>query len=121
MARGRRRYRAEVPFNVAMRLLVPTITKAKGVEKPTYPQPSEGALFYGSFRTFGGTESNVNEVFSVVDTATIDTWYDPQFKANCRIYVEQTGAIYEILGAPENIDMRNQFLQIRVRRFGGDV
>lgn len=121
MARGRRRYKPAMPYNVAMRLLVPTITKVKGVEKPVFPEPENGILFYGSFRTFGGTESNINDVYSVVDTATIDTWFDPQFKANCRIYVEETGGTYEILGAPEDINMQHQFLQIRVRRYGGDV
>lgn len=120
MARSRRRYIPAMPFNVAMRLLVPTITKVKGTLKPIYPEPSEGRLFYGSFRTFGGTESNVNEVYSVIDTATIDTWYDPIFQANCRIYIEESGEVYEMLGAPEDIYMQHQYLQIRVQRFGGD-
>ncbi len=121
MARSRRRYKPAMPFNVAMRLLVPTTTIVKGVEKPVYPDPQESFQFFGSFRTFGGTESNVNEVYSVVDTATIDTWYDPRFKANCRIYVEETGGTYGILGSPEDINMQHQFLKIRVQRLGGDV
>lgn len=119
MARGRRKYKSAMPYNVAMILLVPTMKKVKGVEKPTYPEPKDGFHFFGSFRTFGGTESNINEVYSVQDTATIDTWYDPQFRANCRIVVEETGGIYEIMGAPEDIEMRHQFLQIRVQRLGG--
>ena len=121
MARGRRRYRPVMPFNVAMRLLVPTTVKVKGVEKPTYPDPSDGFAFFGSFRTFGGTESTENEVLTVIDTATIDTWYNPQIKANCRIYLEESGKYYEITGAPEDIDMQHQFLRLRVQRIGGDV
>lgn len=119
MARGRRKYKPAMPFNVAMRLLTPTTVIVKGTPKNTYTKPEDSVLFYGSFRTFGGTESNVNEVYSVVDTATIDTWYRPDFKANCRIYVEQTGETYEIKASPENIEMRNQFMQIRVQRLGG--
>lgn len=123
MARGRRNYKPAAPFNVAMRLLTPTTTIVKGVKKPTYPNPEtspdECPLFYGSFRTFGGTESNVNEVYTVVDTATIDTWYRPDIKADCRIYLCDAGMIYEIMATPENIEMRNQYLQIRCRRLGG--
>ena len=119
MARGRRKYKAAMPFNVAMRLLTPTIATVKGVRTPTYPEPKNGVLFYGAFRSFGGTESTENNVYIVLDTATIDTWFRPDIKADCRIYVCETGATYEIKGNPENIDMRNQYLQIRVQRLGG--
>ena len=119
MARGRRNYKAVMPFNVAMRLLVPTIDTVKGVKKPTYPEPEKGELFFGSFRTFGGTESTENNIYTVLDTATIDTWYRPDIKADCRVYVCDTGATYEIKGTPENIEMRNQYLQIRLQRLGG--
>lgn len=119
MARGRRKYKAAMPFNVAMRLLTPTIATVKGVKKPTYPEPESGILFFGSFRSFGGTESTENNIYTVTDTATIDTWFRPEIKADCRIYLCDTGAVYEIKGTPENIDMRNQFLQIRVERLGG--
>lgn len=119
MARGRRNYRPAAPFNVAMRLLAPTTTKVKGVDKKVYPEPDDGFLFNGSFRTFGGTESTVNNVYAVVDTAVIDTWYNPIFAPDCRIFVIDTGATYEIMGSPENIDMNNQFVQIRCRRLGG--
>lgn len=119
MARGRRRYKPAMPFNVAMRLLVPTTTVVKGVRKQTFSEPDDSHLFYGSFRTFGGTESNVNDVFSVVDTATIDTWFDPQITADCMIYLCETGKTYKIIASPESIDMRNQFMQIRCERVGG--
>ena len=120
MARGRRNYRPAEPFNVAMRLLIPTVEVIKGVPKKTYPSnPDDCFLFYGSFRTFGGTESTVNDLFTVVDTATIDTWYDPQFKADCRIYLCDTGETYEIMATPENINRRNQHMQVRVRKIGG--
>lgn len=121
MARGRRNYKPAAPFNVAMRLLVPTTAVVKGVTKKVYPNPEEGILFNGSFRTFGGTESNINNVYTVVDTATIDTWYNPQIKADCRIYLCEAGMTYEIIATPENIEMRNQYLQIRCRMLGGDA
>lgn len=119
MARGRRNYKPAAPFNVAMRLLTPTTTIVKGVPKETWPDPEEGFLFFGSFRTFGGTESTVNDLYTVVDTATIDTWYDPQFKARCRIYLCDSGETYELMATPENINRRNQLIQLRVRKIGG--
>ena len=119
MARGRRNYKSAVPFNVPMRLLVPTTTYVKGVPKKTWPDPDQSPLFYGSFRTFGGTESTVNDLFTVIDTGTIDTWYDPMFSADCRIYLCDTGEIYELMATPENINRRNQYMQLRVRKIGG--
>ena len=119
MARGRRNYRPVTPFNVPMRLLVPTTVMVKGVAKKGFSDPAESFQFFGSFRTFGGTETTVNDIFSVIDTATIDTWYNPSFKAGCRIYLEETGDTYEILATPENIERRNQYLQIRCRKYVG--
>lgn len=121
MARGRRKYKAATPFNVAMKLLVPTIETVKGVKKLTYPAPEKGVLFFGSFRTFGGTESTENNIYTVADTATIDTWFRPDIKADCQIFVCDAGATYEIKGTPENIEMKNQFMQIRVQRLGGST
>ena len=119
MARGRRFYKPVTPFVVPMRLLVPTTVMIKGVAKKTFSDPQESYQFFGSVRTFGGTESTVNEVFSVVDTATIDTWFDPRFKADCRIYLEDTGETYELMATPENIEHRNQYLQLRCKKIGG--
>ena len=122
MARGRRKYKPAMPFNVAMCLLVPEVTTVKGVRKPVFPEPdptNEAQFFYGSFRTFGGTESTENDIYTVIDTATIDTWYNPNIKADCRIYICETGETYGIKSNPENIEMRNQFMQIRVQRIGG--
>lgn len=121
MARGRRRYKPAAPFNTAMKLLVPTITMVKGTKKYVYPKPEDVTdVFFGSFRTFGGTESTENNIYSVIDTATIDTWFDPKFKANCRIYLCEEEETYEITGKPEDINKQHQYLQIRCRRYGGD-
>jgi hypothetical protein len=114
-----REYKPNYPFNVPMKLLVPKTEKVKGSLKKTYSDIDDSALFYGSFRTFGGSEMVVNDVYSVVDTGTIDTWYRPDIKADCRIYIIPTEETYEIIATPENINMQNQFVQIRVKRYGG--
>lgn len=113
-------YRPSVPFSVAMKLLAPTVENVRGARVKTYPDPSDvQAVFFGSFRTFGGTERMANEIYTIEDTATIDTWFDPSITADCRVYVCATGKTYEIIGTPENIDMRNQYCSFKVRAIGG--
>ena len=113
-------YKPAAPFNVAMKLLQPISTSTQGVVKKTFQKPENVPnYFFGSFRTFGGTEREINDVYTLEDTATIDCWFDPAIKANCRVYVCDTGATYEVIGTPENIDMRNQYLRFKVRRIGG--
>lgn len=112
-------FKPSVPFNVALRLLIPSYSKVQGVTKKTFPEPSEGILFYGSFKTYGGTERDVNGLFSIEDTAVIETWFRPELKSDCQIAVEATGAIYDVLGEPENVNLRNQYLKFKVRRAKG--
>lgn len=115
-------YRPSALFNVPMKILVPEWTTLNGVRKKKYPDPAEVSddlIFFGSFRTFGGTETNSNGVYSVVNTAIIETWYRPDIKADCRIVVLATDAIYDVIAEPENIEMRNQYLKFRVSRVGG--
>ena len=110
-------------------LLTPTYKNVSGVNKPIYPTIQEALdvkdekgnrlnLFFGSFKTYGGTERDVNGVYSIEDTANIETMYRPDIKANCRI-AREDGATYDIIGEPESINMRNQFLKFKVRRVKG--
>lgn len=70
-----------------------------------------------SFKTFGGTEKVINGTTVVENTATVETWFTPEIKANAA--VEIGGVTYEILGTPENINMRNQFMQFKVKAVKG--
>ena len=116
----RKGYRPKTPFNVAMRLLNPTYSTVKGVKKTTYPEPKTAPLIFGSFRTFGGSDSTENGVYTVVDTATIETWYRPDIKSDSRIYVVDTERSYEIIGSPEDIEMRHQYYVFRVEAVGSN-
>ena len=111
-------YRPNEPFVVPMFLFIPETKVVKGVAKKVYPE--SGELFYCSFRTFGGTESFSNDVLTVEDTATVETWYRPDIKADC-IIKNVDGKAYEILGNPENINMRNQIIRFKVRSVSGGV
>lgn len=112
-------YKAATPFRTAMRLLNPQQVKIKGVNTQVYPNPEVSPKIFGTFRTFGGTETMINNVLTVTATGYIDTWYRSDIKSDSRIYIVQTGETYEVLGKPENINMQNQFLKIRVRLIGG--
>lgn len=114
-----RQYRPQQPFNVAMRLLVPTTTIVKGVAKKVYSEIDKSELFFGSFRTFNGTENFSNEVYTIFSTATIDTWFNPNFSTDCMIYVIETGEEWRIISEPEDIDMRHQYMQFKVEKVGG--
>lgn len=112
-------FKPSAVFSVAMKLLIPEYSEVLGVPTKTFPDASDGIRFNGSFKTYGGTERDVNGLYSVEDTAYIETWYTPEIKSDCRIYVMATGAIYEIIGEPENIELRNQFMKFKVRRVKG--
>jgi hypothetical protein len=116
MQRG---YKVPRQFTVAMKLLVPTSKMVKGTRVDTFSDPEESRTFFGSFRTYGGSENLSNEVLTIFDTAIIDTWYNPDIKQDCRILVLETGKEYNIISVPENIDMRHKYMQFKVQRVGG--
>lgn len=98
-----------------MYLLIPTIATAKGSSKKIYS--TEGELIYCNFRTFGGTESKSNGVLVIEDTAVIETWYNPKITADCRLYSGDKP--YEIIGTPEDIENRHQYMKFKIRTIKG--
>lgn len=118
MGTYRKKFRPNYPFTTAIMILKPTYTNSHGVVKKTFS--NTGDIVNCNFKTYGGTETTNNDLLTVLDTATIETWYTPEITSDCRIKVLQTNKIYEVLGEIENIDMRNQFARFKVRAvFGG--
>lgn len=113
-----RKYKPCLPFNVPFTLMVPTTKKVKGVATKTL---SEGRQFFGSIRTFGGKDAEIDGVYTVLETATVDTWYSPDIKSNCVIRDDETGQMWEIIGAPDDIDRRHQYLQFKVKSYGRET
>jgi hypothetical protein len=109
-------YRPSVPFTTALYLFIPQYVTAKGSTKKVYPET--GDLIYCSFKSFGGTEKEVDGVIVIEDTANIETWFRPDITAACLLETT-AGARYEIISEPENINMRNQFLKFKIRRIKG--
>ena len=106
-------FRPSLPYTTAIELLIPSSTTKKGVLFKSFPE--KGIRLNCSFKTYGGTEKNTNDVYSVIDTAVIETWYRPDISADCRIRLLDTGEEFEIIGKPENINRRNQFCKFKVK------
>ena len=107
-------YKLAGPLTTPAILQIPVYSKALAVETKTY---TPGDTIFISFRSFGGTEMVTDNLMSVVNTAVVETWYRPDIKSDCRLVVD--GKNYEILGEPENIQMRNQYLKFKVREIRG--
>lgn len=99
-------------------LQIPTQGSYNGVRYPTAYTDADGVIF-ANFKTYGGTENIVDGILQVIETADICCWYRPDITSGCRIKRATDGAIFEILGDPENIEQRNQFLKFKVRRVKG--
>ena len=112
-------YRPSSPFVTPLMLLIPTYKTVKGVPTKKYPEIDEGELIWCSFKTYGGTERATNDVYSIEDTANIETWYRPDIKGDCRIAITDSKAIYEIINEPEDIDQHHQYCKFKVKRIKG--
>ena len=112
-------FRLAAPLTVPMALLVPAYETRAGVPTKTFPEVEEGIRINGNLKTYGGTEREVNGLYSIMDTATIETWYRPDIKADCRIAILGTDRVYEIIGEPEDIELRHQYLRFKVERVKG--
>lgn len=97
--------------------LVAHSERVGGVTVKTYDP--DGVVRFCNFSTYGGTEKVVNGILSVEDTAQIVTSYEPDITSADRIRILETGADYEIIGVPEDIELRHQDMQFKVRRVKG--
>lgn len=108
-------YRPSEPFVTPAELFNPTYETVKGVTRKVYPET--GQRIFCSFKTYGGTESNVNGQLVVVDTANVETWYRPDITSASMIRLGAKS--YEVMGEPEDIEQRHQFLKFKVRAVTG--
>ena len=64
-------------------VLNPTYKKKLGKNIAVYPD--QGEVIYCSFLTYGGTETEVNGVIAIKDTASLETWYSQILKTIQRL------------------------------------
>ena len=108
-------YRPSEPYITPVELFNPTYETFKGVTKKVYPETGE--LIFCSFKTYGGTETVINNQVTVVDTANVETWYRPDITSATQIRVGNKR--YEVMGEPEDIEQRHQILKFKVRGVKG--
>lgn len=117
-------WKPSLPYTVPIELYIPTYSSSKGVKQKVWD--TEGIRLNCSFKSYGGTESvktlegKADGVLVVFDTAVVETWFRPDITSECRIKLLETGEIYEIIGHPEDIDKRHQFVRFKVRAIEGN-
>ena len=108
-------YKPDLPYDTPVKLFNPTYKTVRGNSKKVYP--AEGELIFCKFKTYGGTETTVNGVLAVVDTANVETWYRPDITSASQIRLN--GKKYEVMGEPEDIEQRHEVLKFKVRGVKG--
>lgn len=109
-------------FSTPMQLLIPTYKKVEGV---SYKEYIEGPIFFGSFKSYGGTNLKGSQdtngaLLTVIDTANIECFYRPDITSECRIKNLVNNGIYDIINNPEDVECRNKLLKFKVQRLKGD-
>jgi hypothetical protein len=114
-------YRPSRPLRVAFELLVPTKKRVKGVDIKEYPSPGneENPVFFGSYVTFGGSDRVVNGMTVAYDTGSVECWFDPRIRSDCRLYNRETKTFHDIIGQVENIESRGMYMKFRVEAVKG--
>lgn len=101
------------------RLLLQIPTGEKYINGVLVKSYSAAGQIVANFATFGGTEITSNGILAVEDTATVTTWYRPDIKSGCRVVRLTDNAAFDVIGEPENVEMRNKYLIFKVRRVKG--
>jgi SPP1 family predicted phage head-tail adaptor len=105
----------DLPYDTPVKLFNPTYETVRGVSKKVYE--GEGEVIHCKFKTYGGTETTVNGVLSVVDTANVETFYRPDITSASMIKLGDKE--YEVMGVPEDIEQRHIILKFKVRGVRG--
>ena len=108
-------YKPDLPYDTPVELFNPTYETVKGVPVKKYPK--SGELVFCKFKTYGGTETIVNDQLTVVDTANVETWYRPDITSASQIRLGSKK--YEVMGEPEDVEQRHQILKFKVRGVKG--
>lgn len=71
----------------------------------------------GKFKQKGTAEIKANGLTVVTDKTTFTTWFKADFAAADILTIG--GVDYQIIGTPENVEMRNRYAIITLERIGG--
>ncbi len=71
----------------------------------------------GKFKQKGTAETNANGLTVINEKTTFTTWFKADFAAADILTIN--GVDFEIIGAPENVEMRNRYAVITLERISG--
>lgn len=108
-------YKPDLPYDTPVKLYNPTYETVKGVTKKVYPETH--SVVFVKWKSYGGTETTVNDQLTVIDTANVETWYRPDITSASRIKLGSD--VYEVMGKPEDVEQRHQILKFKVRGVNG--
>lgn len=103
-------------MTTAMQIMNVSEKTVLGVVKKTY---SGGSVIFCNFKSFGGTERQSNGITVVDDTAKITTWYNPDITSKTCLKRLSDGALFDIVGVVEDIELRHMIMQFKVQRVSG--
>ena len=93
----------------------PTIKTVNGRTVKKDPKPV--GTVKGKFKLKGTSEITANGVTVVNDKTTFTTWFKADFAAADILTIG--GVDYEIIGTPENVEMRNRYSVLMLERISG--
>lgn len=71
----------------------------------------------GKFKLKGTSEMNANGLFVVNDKTSFTTWWKNDFEAKDIITIG--GVDYQIIGTPENVEMRGRYAILNLEKISG--
>lgn len=91
-------------------------TTINGAPRVAYVDAAD-PVDYCNWKSKGGTDVTQSGALVVEDTATVVMWYRPDINQQDRFLLDGDPLkAYDVIGPPENIEQRNQFLLLKVKR-----
>ena len=109
-------YKVNNSFNVPITIFKSENKKVNGINTKVY---TEIGTIFGSFKSYGGTERESNDLIIIENTAVVETYYRPDITNDCKLKLND-GSEWEIIHL-ENIDMKNIYLKLKVRSIKGNA
>lgn len=100
------------------RILTPTNEKINGCVVKSY---KEGDVFFASIKSYGGTDTTINNVFVIQDTLSVESFYRQEIKSNCKLKLLDDDSLWEIINTPEMIDREKKIILFKVKRINTET
>ena len=107
------------PANIREFVTVAVHKKATSVtvDNRTVKTYTEAGTVRGKFKQKGTAETNANGLTVINEKTTFITWFKADFAAADILTIG--GVDFEIVGHPENVEMRNRYSILTLERIGG--